>query len=314
MNGQSLPARVWLALWNNPVLLLTLTTLTWAGHSVVGRMAVDQISPMTLTCGRWLLAVAPIAFAARRTLRRDLEILRAHWLYVLAMGALGFTGFNALFYIATHRTTALNLSIIQGIVPAVVLVFARLAYGARIGALQALGTVATMIGVVAIAAQGDWAKLASFAFNSGDLLILLACLIYAGYTTGLRSRPRVSGLGFLAMLAFVALVTSAPLLGIEIASVGFIWPTMKGYLALAYAAFVASFVSQLLFMRGVQLIGPGRAGVFVNLVPLFGALMAVGLLGEPFATYHAVALCLVVGGIALAQAGPRLPPSRAKYD
>ena len=73
---------------------------------------------------------------------------------------------------------------------------------------------------------------------------------------------------------------------------------------LAYAAFLPSFLSQLFFMRGVELIGPGRAGVFVNLVPLFGALMAVGLLGEPFAAYHIAALALVIGGIALAQRSP----------
>jgi drug/metabolite transporter (DMT)-like permease len=306
MNSQYTPTRLWLALWNNPILLLTLTTLMWAGHSLVGRIAIGQISPMTLTCARWGLALGPIAFAARKTLRRDLEILRPRWPYVAAMGTLGFTVFNALFYVAAHRTTALNLSIIQGIIPAPVLVFTRFTFGSRIGALQALGTLATMVGVIAIAAQGQWARLASLAFNSGDLMILLACMIYADYTTGLRGRPRVSGLGFLAALAFVAFVTSAPLLGIEIASGGFIWPTMKGYLALAYAAFLPSFLSQLFFMR--ELIGPGRAGVFVNLVPLFGALMAVGLLGEPFAPYHAVALCLVVGGIALAQASPKLQP------
>jgi drug/metabolite transporter (DMT)-like permease len=304
MNSKPAPPRAGNALWNSPILLLTLTTLMWAGHSIVGRMAIGQISPMTLTCGRWALAAAPIAFAARRSLRDDMRKLGPRWPYVAAMGTLGFTTFNALFYVAAHRTTALNLSIIQGIVPAVVLIFARLAYRSRIGTLQALGTFATMIGVVAIAAQGDWTRLATLAFNSGDLMILLACLIYAGYTTGLRARPRVTGLGFLAALALVAFVASIPLLGIEIASGGFIWPTRNGYLALAYAAFLASFLSQLFFMRGVELIGPGRAGVFVNLVPLFGALMAVGLLGEPFAPYHAAALGLVVGGIALAQRKP----------
>ena len=65
-----------------------------------------------------------------------------------------------------------------------------------------------------------------------------------------------------------------------------------------------AFASQMFYMRGVELIGPGRAGVFVNLVPVFGALMAVVLLGEPFAAYHVVALALVVGGIVIAQHGP----------
>ena len=305
MNKNAAPAgRGWRALWDNPTSVLTLTALIWAGHSIVGRLAVGQISPMTLTCARWGLALAPIAFAARHTLRRDLEILRPRWRYVAAMGTLGFTAFNALFYVAAHDTGALNLSIIQGIVPAFVLIGARLAYGMRVGPLQALGALATMGGVIAIAARGDLDSLRRLAFNGGDLLVLFASLLYAGYTVGLRNRPKVSGLGFLAALAFVAFVTSMPLLAVEIASGQFIWPTSTGLLALAYAAFLPSFAAQLLFMRGVELIGPGRAGVFVNLVPLFGALLAVGLLGEPFAPYHVAALALVVGGIALAQTKP----------
>ena len=294
----------WQAAWHNPILLLSLTALIWAGHALVGRMAVGQIGPMTLTCARWALALGPIVWAARGTLRRDLEVLRPRWVFVGAMGTLGFTAFNAMFYAAAHRTGALNLSIIQGAIPALVLIGARFAFRVRITAMQAIGTLATMIGVVVIAAQGDWSRLATLAFNSGDLSMLVACVFYAFYTLGLRTRPNVSGLGFLAAMAFAALLTSIPLFIIEIAQGDFIWPTRMGLLLLAYAALGPAFLAQVLYMRGVQLIGPGRAGVFVNLVPLFGALMAILLLGEPFAAYHLFALALVVGGIAIAQCVP----------
>ena len=263
------------AAWDNPILLLVLTALIWAGHSIVGRLAVGQIGPMTLTTARWALALGPIVWAARGTLRRDLEILRPRWVFVGAMGALGFTAFNALFYVAAHHTGALNMSIIQGAIPAFVLIGARFYFGVRITAMQAVGTLGTMIGVIAIAAHGDWSSLATFAFNSGDLLLLLACVFYAFYTLGLRARPNVSGLGFLAAMAFAALVTSLPLMAIEIAQGDFIWPTRMGLVLLVYAALGPAFVAQVLYIRGVQLIGPGRAGVFVNLVPLFGALMAI---------------------------------------
>jgi drug/metabolite transporter (DMT)-like permease len=292
------------AAWDRPILLLALTALIWAGHSIVGRLAVGQIAPMTLTCARWALALGPILFAARGTLKRDFEILRPHWLYVASMGGLGFTAFNSLFYVAAHYTGALNMSIIQGAVPALVLIGTRAVFGVRVTGLQVLGTCATMLGVTAIASQGDWARLASLAFNFGDVLILIACVLYAGYTVGLRARPAVSGLGFLAAMAFAALITSIPLFLLEIARGEFIWPTGTGLALLAYAALGPAFLAQVLYMRGVQLIGPGRAGVFVNLVPLFGALMAVVLLGETLAAYHVVALALVVGGIAIAQRAP----------
>jgi drug/metabolite transporter (DMT)-like permease len=287
--------------WANPILLLVLTTLIWAGHSIVGRLAVGQIGPMTLTCLRWGVALVPILMAARPALRRDWPVLRAHWPYMAAMGALGYTAFNALFYVAAHRTSALNLSIIQGAIPALVLIGARVFLGARFTALQALGALTTMAGVAAIAAQGELSRLAALAFNSGDVMMFIAAALYAGYTIGLRERPHVSGLSLLAGMALAAFITSVPLMIWEIAAGGFIWPTPAGYATLVYVALGPAFVSQIMFMRGVELIGPGRAGVFVNLVPVFGAIMAVVILGEPFAVYHVVALILVVGGIAIAQ-------------
>ena len=289
--------------WANPILLLVLTTLIWAAHSIVGRLAVGQIGPMTLTCLRWAVALIPILIAARPSLRQDWPALRARWVYLAVMGAAGYTVFVALFYVAAHHTSALNLSIIQGAIPALVLIGARLFLKVRFSALQALGALVTMLGVAVIAAQGDPARLAVLAFNSGDVMMVVAAVLYAGYTIGLRQRPNVSGVSMLAAMAVAAFITSIPLVIWEIMSGGFIWPTWGGLLALAFVALGPAFVAQLTFMRGVELIGPGRAGVFVNLVPVFGAIMAVGILGEPFAVYHVLALLLVVGGIAIAQRG-----------
>jgi drug/metabolite transporter (DMT)-like permease len=289
--------------WANPILLLVLTMLIWAGHAVVGRLAVGQIGPMTLTCMRWAVALIPIVAAARPALRRDAPVLVANWRYVGAMGALGYTAFNALYYLAAHSTTAVNLSILQGAIPALVLIGARVFLGVRFTALQALGVITTMIGVVAVAAQGDPQRLAALAFNSGDVMMVVAVVLYAGYTVALRERPRVSGLSMLAGMALAAFLTSVPLMIWEIAAGGFVWPTATGLATLLYAALGPAFAAQVFFIRGVELVGPGRAGVFVNLVPVFGAIMAVVLLGEPFAAYHVVALILVVGGIAIAQVG-----------
>ncbi len=297
------------SLWASPILLLVLTTLIWAGHSIVGRLAVGEIGPMTLVTLRWALALAPILMAARPSLRRDWPILKRRWLYILAMGALGYTGFNALFYMAAHRTSALNLSIIQGGVPALVLLGARAFLGVRFTGLQAVGAFITMVGVASIAAQGDPMRLLALAFNSGDAMMLVAVVLYAGYTVALTERPQVSGLSLLAGMALAAFLTSVPLMVWEIASGGFVRPTLTGLLVLVYAALGPAFSAQIFYMRGVELIGPGRAGVFLKLVPVFGAIMAVVLLGEPFAAYQLAALILVVGGIAVAQSGPK--PRRA---
>jgi drug/metabolite transporter (DMT)-like permease len=289
--------------WANAILLLVVTTLIWAAHSIVGRLAVGQIGPMTLTTLRWAVALIPILIAARRSLRRDWPALRARWVYLTVMGAAGYTAFVALFYVAAHHTSALNLSIIQGAIPALVLIGARAFLKVRFTALQVLGAFITMFGVVVIAAQGDPARLAALAFNSGDVMMVIGAALYAGYTVGLRQRPKVSGVSMLAAMAVAAFVTSVPLMIWEIMSSRFVWPTVSGLLVLAFAALGPAFLAQVTFMRGVELIGPGRAGVFVNLVPVFGAIMAVVILGEPFALYHVLALLLVVGGIAIAQRG-----------
>jgi drug/metabolite transporter (DMT)-like permease len=296
--------------WNSPFLLLALTSLIWAGHSIVGKLAVGEIGPMTLTFLRWSLALGPIWFAARKTLRADFVVLRRHWLFVGSLGALGYTAFNALFYLSAHYTAALNMSLIQACIPALVLIGAAVAFGARPTLAQTFGTVLTMAGVTIIAAQGDAEKLAKLAFNYGDVLLLVACVFYAYYTLGLRNRPAVSALGFLAGMALAALITSIPPFLWEVWQGGFVWPSARGFAVLVYAALGPAFLAQVLFMRGVELVGPGRAGVFVNLVPIFGAFLAVALLGEPLAAYHLVALALVIGGIVLAQRGPALPRRR----
>jgi drug/metabolite transporter (DMT)-like permease len=217
------------------------------------------------------------------------------------MGALGFTGFNALFYAAAHHTSAVNLTIFQGSIPVLVLLGTVLLFKAPIRLLQVLGMVVTMGGVVVVAAKGDLEVLRALALNIGDVWMLLACVFYAGYTLGLRNRPLVSGFVFFTAMAVVAFVTSVPLLVYEVAIGAVQWPTAKGWLVLLYVGLMPSLVSQIFFMRGVELIGPARAGLFVNLVPVFGSLLAVVVLGEPFAVYHALGLALVLGGIWLAE-------------
>ncbi|HXW20984.1 MAG TPA: DMT family transporter [Roseiarcus sp.] len=300
------------AAWNSPVLLLGLTALMWAGNSVAGRLAVGEISPMELIFLRWTFASIPLAIAARADLKRDIAALRPRWRYLVVAGSLGYTGFNALFYLAAHRTTAVNMSILQGLIPPLVMIGAALAFGVRPHFLQVLGIVATMIGVALVGVRGDFANLRGLDFNVGDLMMIVAAGFYAVYTLMLRQRPQVSSLGLFAAMAFVALLTSAPLLAIEIAEGAFMWPTAKGWATLAYVSLFPSLIAQIFFIRGVQLIGPSRAGVFANLVPIFGALLAVTILSEPFAFYHAVALALVVGGIWIAERTARSAASSAR--
>ena len=180
---------------------------------------------------------------------------------------------------------------------------ALLVFGTPIRALQVVGILVTMLGIVLTATHGDIGKLLSLTVNIGDLFMLACCFLYAGYALALKRRPAVSGAGFLTAMSFVAFLTSIPLLGWEMATGRVQWPTPEGWLIVAYVAFFPSLIAQFFFMRGVELIGPGRAGLFINLVPVFGSIMAVAILGEPFGLHHLIALALVLGGIWLAERG-----------
>lgn len=290
-------------LTGNAYLMLFLTTLLWAGNALASPAAVGHLSPLVLVLLRWSIVVAVLAVIARDAIAADWPVLKRHLPYLAVMGAFGYTAFNTLFYIAGHHTTAINISILQGAMPAVILLAGLLAFGERPTRLQWLGALVTMLGVLAVASGGDIERLKALRFNVGDVFILLATAFYAGYTAALRKRPQVSALGFFAFMAGAAAVTSAPLAIYEIVSGQAFWPTWQGWLLILYIGLGPSLLSQLMFMRGVQLIGPSRAGIFTNMVPALGPLLAVLLLGERFGWHHGVGLALVLGGIFVAERG-----------
>lgn len=282
-------------------LLLVLTTLIWGCNAVAARLAVGEISPMMLTTARWSICCVALWFTARREIAAHWRSLRPHWRYLAIMGTAGFTAFNALFYTAAHHTTAINIAIIQGTIPVLVLMGGFLFAGLRATRLQMLGVGITLAGIVVVASRGDLAVLTGLGFNVGDVWILIASLLYAGYMLGLRRRPAVPPIVFFAALAAVASIASLPLLAMEVARGEFFAPTPTGWLIMLFVGLLPSFVSQITFIQAVALIGPARAGVYLNLTPIFGPLLAVGVLGEPLSLYHGVALALVLGGIWIAE-------------
>lgn len=282
-------------------LFLTLTTLCWAGNAIAARFAVGEISPMLLVAIRWAGTVALLAAIGGRGLRRDWPVLRRRLPYLAAMGVTGFTAFNALFYVAATYTTAVNIGILQGALPVAILLGSVALFGTRLRALQTLGVVITIGGVVLVVSRGRWEVLAGLGFNRGDVLMVMTCFFYAAYSLGLRSRPQVAPVSLLTVFAVAAAVAALPLALAEYLMGATVVPSPAGWAVVAYVTVFPSVLAQLLFIRGVSLIGPARAGVFINLVPVFAAMMAVVLLGEAFRWYHLAALVLVLAGIWMAE-------------
>ncbi len=287
--------------FDRPYLLLTLASLQWAANIVAGRLAVGEIQPMQLAVLRWGIVFAVLMVVARKGFVAEWPRMRARPVYLLMLGLTGFTVFTAFFYVAAHHTTGANMSIIQGSTPLFVFSFAYVARGRPIGPAQAIGMTLALAGVVVVALRGDLEVARSLAINLGDLFMLFATIAYSAYTVGLEKRPPVSALSFFTAMVGAAFLTSLPLVGYEMATEPFMAPTAKGWLITAFVAIFPSFLAQIFYIRGVELIGPGRAGIFINLNPIFGAAMAVAFLGEAFGWYQGVGLALVMAGIVLAQ-------------
>jgi drug/metabolite transporter (DMT)-like permease len=275
--------------------------LMWGGNAVASRLAVGHISPMALTCLRWLAVCFMIAPFLGREAAAHGPTVAARLSYVVVMAAVGFVAFNALIYAAAHHTSAVNLTILQGSIPVLVLLGGLVWFRIRIRFVQVLGVAVTLVGVAITAGRGELANLAALAFNIGDVWMIIACAGYATYTLLLRKRPPVPGFVFVAAMSAASFILSIPLLAWEVATGAILLPDARGLAIVVYVALFPTLLSQLLFMRSVELIGPSRAGLFVNLVPVFGALLAVAILGEPFRLYHALALALVLSGIWLAE-------------
>ena len=277
--------------------LLTVTSLCWGANAIFARLAVGEVSPMALVGLRWLFVVALLAVIARRGLVADWPGLRPHLGRIALMGALGFTLFNAIFYAAAHHTTAVNLGILQAVMPIFIFVIAYLRFATRVTMLQVLGVIAAIAGVTLVAAHGEWQRLVALEFNIGDLMMLGACVLYAGYTVALRDRPAVAPLSFFAVIAGAAFVTAIPFVLWEWLAGDLQAPTPTGWAIVLATGLFPSLLGQILYISGVGIIGPGRAGLFVNLVPVIAAGLAVLFLDEPFMWFHAAALALVFGGI-----------------
>ncbi|MDX3976675.1 DMT family transporter [Shinella sp.] len=282
---------------------LSVTALFWGANSVAGKLAVGHVSPMVLTTYRWILALIIILAFMLPQVKRDWPMIRKHWLQLLLYGIFGFTAFNALLYTALGYTSAINAVIEQAGIPMLIFVFNFVLFRIQASIAQIVGFSVTLVGVLITAAHGEFSALAALEFNFGDALMLCAAIVYAAYTVSLRWKPDLHWQSFIAAPAFGALLSAIPLFFWELSRGAAIFPDTTGWAIVLYAGIFPSLLSQVLYVRGVEMIGANRAGLFINAIPVFGTILSVLLIGETLYPFHVVALLLVLGGIAIAEWG-----------
>lgn len=284
-------------------LSLIIATLAWGGNAVAGKLAVGHVSPMMLTFWRWFFAVAIIFAISLPQLIKDWPVVRKNLPILLFLGVVGYVVFNAALYTAVNYTTAINVTVEQAVIPMLIFVINFALFRMKVSWAQILGFTLTLLGGVLTAVHGDLSALVTLTVNSGDAIMMIAIVAYAIYTVALRWRPKVDWRTLMAVPAFFAMIFSLPLAFWEYSSDRLIWPDTEGWIVVLYTAVFASLIAQVLYIKGVEEIGANRAGLFINLVPVFGTLLSVAIIGESLQLFHVVALALALGGIAIAEWG-----------
>jgi drug/metabolite transporter (DMT)-like permease len=284
-------------LFGNACLLLALSSLCWSGNHLMGRAIAGHVPPLAITTLRWLLAAAVLYPFIRGHLVRDWPLIRRHFGLLVYLSLIGGAVFGALQFVGLQLTTALNVSVMNSLGPVFIAAAGAVMFGERLTGRQFLGIVISLLGVLAIITKLDPAVLTHLSFNTGDILILINLALWGVYSASLRWRPAIHPASFMFIFSLIAGVAMLPAFAWEYSTGFVLQPTVLTFSAIVFVTIFSTIVAFGSWTRGVELIGPNRAGVFLHLIPIFTALLTGALLGEPLMGYHVVGFALILTGV-----------------
>lgn len=288
-----------------PYLLLTLSSLFWAGNWIVGRGFRADVPPLALSFWRWSIAFLLVLPFAWPHLSRDWPKMRANAGWLALMGLLGIAAYNTLAYLGLRYTTATNGLVLNSFIPIAIVALGWVFLGKRLRGIEALGIAASLCGVLTIVVHGDPAVLAALTLNIGDIWILVSVFVWASYTLMLPHRPDIHPMSFLAAITVFGLIELAPAWLWEMSEGRHVVVSLPSLLAIAYTGIFPAFLGFVCWNRGVAEVGPAKAGLFIHLMPVFGIVLSVIFLGERPEPYHALGIALIFVGIWLNTRLPR---------
>ena len=294
--------------------LLTLPPLLWASNAVVGRALVGSVPPVTLNAARWLIALLLLLPLGWRALR-DTRQIASRWRHFALLGLLGVGSYNALQYLALQTSTPLNVTLIASSAPVWMLLIGLLFYGERPGLRQIGSALLALAGALLVIARGSVDALLRVHLVPGDLLMLLAVMLWSGYSWMLArppahfrgaARPTWNWAEFLLVQVLFGAAWATLGAGVEtsVSNARIAWTPLV-IAAMLYVAVGPSLIAYRAWAVGIAAVGPTVAAFFGNLTPLFAAVLSAALLGEAPRWYHALAFALIAAGIVLSARSPR---------
>ena len=283
--------------------IVTVAVFLWAVGLIIGRAVHAEIPPFGLTFWRWLIASLAILPFAWGTLIRHRRVLRAH-LGILSLQGMLIVGPSAAMFLALNFTTAINATLISATQPTMTVLLARIFVGDFMRTGQWAGVAAAFIGVGLMVTQADWRVFVTLDFNIGDLIGIGAIVGYSFYAINLRKLPAELGtFPALAVIVFIGAILLSPLYIYESVALRPVPLAWNSVLVIAVMAIVISALSMAMWNYGNRTVGHNRAAVFVNLVPVFGAVLGILFLDEQLRSYHLLGGALVCSGIFLVARG-----------
>jgi len=282
-------------------LLLVLATLFWSGNFIVGKFAtLFQIPPLTLNVFRWIsvwLILMPFTY---KEIYNNLPIIKKNWLVISFMGVITISTFNSVVYFALNYTQVINAVLVLAAIPAATIIFSALMKIERTNIFQLFGLFLSIIGIGSIISNGDIQKILSLSFNKGDLWMLVCVFTWALYSTLLKKNKfKFSQFSLIQLMVSVGILFLIPQFFYE-QSIGLEVNFNKAFfLILFYVVIFPAIAAYYCWQKGVQIIGPNRASMFIQLMPLFSAVMAIIIFNEKFELYHFVGATFIVSGIYL---------------
>lgn len=283
--------------------------LFFSTNLIVGRAVVGVVPPWSLAFWRWSIAAAILLPIAGGALIRHRHVLRAQWRRLLVLGLLGMVLCGGNVYVALGHTTATNATLIYTTSTIMIVVLDSALRRQALPAVQLVGTLAGFAGIALITVHGEPGRLLGLHFNMGDFGILVASIAWAIYSLMLRDSPltRLGGLTTFTANAIAGAVLLAPFALWEAMSGAPQPDSLEAWGAIVFLAIFPSVLAFTLFLFCVRTAGAPMTATFLYLMPVYGVLLAVLLLGEELHPYHAVGFVLILGGVILATR--RRPPA-----
>jgi drug/metabolite transporter (DMT)-like permease len=282
-------------------ILLVVASLCWSGNFIVGKFAtLFEIPPLTLNTFRWIsvwLILIPFTY---KEIYNNLAYIKKNFFVISFMGVITISTFNSVVYFALNYTQVINAVLVLAIIPAVTIVLSSLMKIEKTNVFQIFGLILSIIGVGSIISNGDIQRVMSLSFNNGDLWMLVCVLSWALYSTLLKkNKLKLSQFSLIQIMVSVGVLFLIPQYFYE-QSIGLEVNLNKAFfLILFYVVVFPALAAYYCWQKGVEIIGPNRATMFIQLMPLFSAVMAIMIFNEKFELYHFAGAAFIVSGIYL---------------